>query len=197
MPAIEISTFPLSDSATPELFKEPLEAIKGVEGHVASYYGLQTENNKIAYFVSVWSTYEQRSNLTSDPKYAGLLEKLKSAVTGPPTRHHFDFSGDYAAALSAPSVAIGVATLKDSADAAKLTTLEEDLVKAFDAASGARKPTVYGQSVEDKSKFFIISGWDSLEAHQAVIAGGSLTPLVAPILAIADFSQGHAALQKQ
>ncbi|KAJ7256877.1 hypothetical protein B0H12DRAFT_1232777 [Mycena haematopus] len=197
MPFIEIVTVPVSDAfiANPESFKESLRGIKTVEGYQSAFHGMQIEDKKTGYFVSVWTTYEHREKLISDPKYAGLVEKLKAAFAGPPVRHHIHFTGDPTAALSAPVTVLGVATLKAGESPEKMAALGKEFAEALDATAGTHKPAVYGQSIEDKNKFFLITGWDSVEAHKAMVDGGSLKPIASQILAIVDFSAGHAILQ--
>ncbi|KAJ7342714.1 hypothetical protein DFH08DRAFT_873413 [Mycena albidolilacea] len=197
MPILQITSFPASDAfiATPDIFKAPIDVIKSAEGYKSSFYGLQIEDKKTGYFISVWESYELRQKFLADPRAAGLVEKLKPAVAGKLERHHIDVSGDPTAAFSSPVVSITVLTLKSDAAPEKLAALLEELEKGARTTAGARA-IMWGQSLEDKNNFLLIGGWDSLEAHQEAIKGGAQLATTSQVRALVDASVGHSALKK-
>ncbi|KAF7365131.1 hypothetical protein MVEN_00384400 [Mycena venus] len=197
MPAINIATFPVSDSfSNPDIFKGPMDLLKAAEGYKGAFYGLQIEDKKTGYFVSVWESYELREKMAKDPSYAGVIEQLKPAVAGPFTRDHINTTTDGLTALSAPVVEFVTATLKAGASAEKVSSLVEEFIKGLDGSAGSHAPAVWGQSVENKDKFLLIVGWDSLEAHQAVVKANAFSSTVSAIQELADISIGHSNVKK-
>ncbi|KAJ7675738.1 hypothetical protein DFH06DRAFT_946602, partial [Mycena polygramma] len=172
MPTVQIATFPVSDAfvSKPEIFKAPMEVIKTADGHISSFYGLQVEDAKTGYFVSVWDSYEHHQKLVADPSYASVIEALKPAVTGKLQRNHITVAGDVDAALSSPAVEFVVFTVKPEASGEKLVTLLEELGEGLDVAAGAHPPCFWGQSVEDKNKYLLVVGWDTVEVSLHVHA---------------------------
>ncbi|KAJ7175941.1 hypothetical protein C8R46DRAFT_1080126 [Mycena filopes] len=197
MPTIQIATFAQNFSSNPEAFKAPLEQIKTADGHIGSFYGVQVEDNKIGYFISVWESYEHHQKLTQDASYKKLIEVLKPAAAGGFERNHINVTADPNVALTSPAVEVVLFTLKAGTTAEQVTPLLEELAKGLDAAVGAHAPCVWGQSIEDKSKFLLVVGWDTVEAHwEAVKEGTSLHKVVGSIVPLADLSIGHTHIKK-
>jgi len=198
MPVVQIATFPVSDAfvSNPDIFKAPLGLIKSAEGHQSSFYGLKVEDQKTGYYVSVWETYEHREKFAKNPSYASLIEQLKPAVSGQFVRDHITVTGNPHAALSSPAVEFAAFTLKADGSAEKLSSVFEELAIGLDAAAGAHPPCVWGRSIENPNKFFMIVGWDSVEAHLEIARGGSLHSFVEQIKAVADISIAHSGLKK-
>ncbi|KAJ6559106.1 hypothetical protein DFH09DRAFT_1161925 [Mycena vulgaris] len=170
MPTVQIATFPVSDAflSNPTIFKAPLDVIKTADGHLSSFYGLQVEDQKTGYFVSVWESYRS------------LIEALKPAAAGKLERHHFV-----------------VFTLKPEVSPEKLVPLLEDLGKGLDTSVGAHPPCLWGPSTEDKTKYLLVVGWDTVAAHwEAVKEGTDLHKIVVAIGAVADISIGHSHVTK-
>ncbi|KAK7022259.1 hypothetical protein R3P38DRAFT_3195642 [Favolaschia claudopus] len=111
-------------------------------------------------------------------------------------RDHINVSVDFNPAFSAPAVEYGVLTLKPGQSADKLASLGGELVKMLDAATGVHAPTLWGQSIEDGNKFLLVVGWDSLEAHQAAVSGGSFSGIITQLTEIAELSVKHAHMKK-
>jgi len=199
MPTVQIAVFPVSDSfsSDPDSFKAPLEAIKTADGHIGSYYGVQVEDPKTGYFVSVWESYEHHQKLIGEPSYQSLVEGLKAAVAGKPDRNHITVSGDALVALSAPAVEFVVFTLKAGGSADTFKGLMQELAKGLDTSAGEHPPCFWGQSVEDKSKYLLVVGWDTVAAHwEAVKEGTALNKVVGQIKEHADLTIGHAHIKK-
>ncbi|KAJ7784476.1 hypothetical protein B0H16DRAFT_1492642 [Mycena metata] len=194
MPAIQIISFPVSEefSSKPELFQAPLEAIKTADGHISSFYGVQVEDVKKGYFISVWQSYEHHQKLVQQASYKSVIEGLKPAAGGDSDRNHINVAADPITALTSPALEVVVFTLKEGSTAEQLTPLFEELGKGLDAAVGSHAPCVWGQSIENRSKFLLVVGWDTVEAHwEAVKEGTSLHTTIGKIVALADLSIGH------
>ncbi|KAJ7366959.1 hypothetical protein DFH08DRAFT_836081 [Mycena albidolilacea] len=158
---------------------------------------LAIEDKKTGYFVSVWESYELHQKLIKDPSYAGIVEKLKPAVSGKFERDHITVSKDPNAALSSPAVEFVAFTLKDGASAEKFSALMEELGKGLDLAAGAHPPSVWGQSIEEKNKYLLVVGWDTVESHwEAVKEGTGLYTTVGQIKEVADLTIGHSHVKK-
>ncbi|KAJ7095800.1 hypothetical protein B0H15DRAFT_71903 [Mycena belliarum] len=199
MPTLQIATFPVSEAflSNPEIFKAPMDVIKTAEGHISSFYGLKVEDKKSAYFVTVWESYEHHKRLIGESGYATIIEALKPAVAGKLERYHIDVTADANTTLSAPASEFVVFTLKPDATPEKLVPLLEELGKGLDTAAGAHPPCMWAQSIEDKTKFLLIVGWDTVEAHwEAVKEGTELHATVGKIVAVADLVIGHAHVVK-
>ncbi|KAJ7069763.1 hypothetical protein C8F01DRAFT_527375 [Mycena amicta] len=197
MPCIQIAGFPISEAfvSSPDTFKAPLDVIKTAQGHIKSYYGVQVEDKQSGYFVSVWETYEDHLKLIAEPGYQSLVQILRPATIDSSkfNRNHIDVSTDPLAALSSPAVEFVVFTLKNGpTDADKLVPLLTELESGLNAAAGAHPPCIWGQSREDKSKFLLVVGWDTVEAHwEAVKEGTGLHATVGKIASLADLVIGH------
>ncbi|KAJ7695637.1 hypothetical protein B0H17DRAFT_1198422 [Mycena rosella] len=203
MPTVQTVSFPASDaflealSNDPDKIKDPLTGLLGAKGHISSFYGLQVEDKKIVYFVSVWESLEARQAFTKDPSYAELIEKIKPAAAAPLERHHIDVKGDAKTAFVSPVTELVVFTLKPEGTPEKVVPLFEELAKGLDAAVGARPPCMWGQSIDDKTKFLVHVGWDTVAAHwEAVKEGTDLNKTVGKLGALADFSLGHSRLKQ-
>ncbi|KAF7288539.1 hypothetical protein HMN09_01382900 [Mycena chlorophos] len=212
MPTIQVAQFPVSSDfqAAPQKFASSLDIIKTADGHIRfaplSYYGVQVEDEKNAYFISgdncrctVWESYEHHAKLIAEPSYKTLIESLRPATADSTkfSRHHIDISTDALTALSSPATEIVVFTLKNGAgDADAMAPLMEELKAGLDAAVGAHPPCFFGQGREEKNKFVLVVGWDTVAAHwEAVKEGTSLHATVQKIAAIADIGIGHSLLK--
>ncbi|KAF7314377.1 hypothetical protein MKEN_00910400 [Mycena kentingensis (nom. inval.)] len=201
MPTVQIAQFPISEAftKTPEVFKAPLDVIKTAEGHISSFYGLQVEDKAYGYFISVWESYEHHMKLVAEPSYKSLIEVLRPATadTSKFARHHIEPTKDPLQALGAPATERVIFTLKEGAEPEQLGLLLEELGAGLDAAAGAHPPCVWGQSREDKTKFLLLVGWDTVEAHwEAVKEGTALHATVLKIAAISELVIGHAPLKQ-
>ncbi|KAK7048889.1 hypothetical protein R3P38DRAFT_1880757 [Favolaschia claudopus] len=196
MPIVQISSAPASDLliSSPETFQTVPASLKNAAGYKGGYYGLGLEDGKVAHWVAIWESDEFRQKFGADPASAEAIEQLKKGIAGPPTRIGFNSSTDPTAALTSPAVEIATFTAKGG-ESDKLLSLVGELAKGLEASAGIHKPIVYGPTVEDANKVVLLAGWDSAEAHQAVVKGGSLSGVFGQITAIADFTVGHSALK--
>ncbi|KAJ7927975.1 hypothetical protein B0H13DRAFT_2311841 [Mycena leptocephala] len=179
MPCLQIASFPVSDAflSNPGIFKAPLDAIKTADGHISSFYGLQvkTERPAISFSLGIVRTSPE---VHSGASYANLIETLKPAVSGKLERDHINVVGDVDTALSSPP--------------------SNSSCKGLDVAVGAHPPCAWGQSVEHKSKFLLVVGWDTVAAHwEAVKEGTALHGTIVQIKALADLSIGHSTTFKK
>ncbi|KAJ7459934.1 hypothetical protein FB451DRAFT_1182208 [Mycena latifolia] len=162
-----IATFPVSEAflSNPEIFKAPLDVIKTADGHIRYYL----PSNSVA---QVWQSYEHHKKLIGEPSYTSLIEALKPAAAGKLERHHVDIAGDANTALSSPATEFVVFTVKPEGSPEKLVPLLEELGKGLDISVGAHPPCMWGPSIEDKTKFLLVVGWDTVEAHWEAVKEG-------------------------
>jgi hypothetical protein len=96
------------------------------------------------------------------------MEKAKTAVAGKLEADNITVSSDPAPALTSPVVAITALTLTADGTAEKLTPLLQELENSVEGTAGARA-YVWGQSIENKNKYLLLVGWDSLEVRQRLV----------------------------
>jgi hypothetical protein len=92
------------------------------------------------------------------------VENAKTAVAGKLERDHITVSSDPTPVLTSPVVAITALTLTADGTAEKLTPLLQELENSVEGTAGARA-YIWGQSVENKNKYLLVVGWDSLEVR--------------------------------
>nr|GAT60267.1 predicted protein [Mycena chlorophos] len=200
MPTIQIATFPVTAEfhSAPQTFAASLDIIKTADGHIQSFYGVQTENDKQGYFISVWESFEKQAALRASPNYKVVVEALRSTTSDREkfSRHNIDVSTNAVKALSSPAAEIVIFTLNGEGDAPALTEILNELTAKLDVAPGAVPPAYFGQSREDKTKFVLVAGWESLQAHQdAVKEGTDPHSSIAKIRAVAQPVIGHSHLK--
>ncbi|KAG5652876.1 hypothetical protein H0H81_003239 [Sphagnurus paluster] len=144
---------------------------------------------------SVWESYEHHMKLTQEPAYPEMIKSIAPAVSGPTDLQHVDFDEDATKALDAPATEVVVLTPKSGTAQedfdAKIATLRESLNK-----EPACHVVAVGESREKKGTWFMLIGWDSIEAHMDVAAKDALKEIVKSFFAIADVDLVHTNLVK-
>ncbi|KAK6987733.1 hypothetical protein R3P38DRAFT_3101187 [Favolaschia claudopus] len=199
MPVLLVANGPASDAfiSNPKDFAPPAGLLSGTDGFKAAYQGFAIEDGKQSYTVALWDSMDHATKAIQDPKFAPIVAKMGEAFSGEAARHAIDVSADTTAALTAPVTAILIFTLKAGQSADSLLTHVGELAKNLDGGvAGAKSPSLYGKSATDANKVLLITGWESAEAHQAIVKGGSQSAVFGKIQEAADFTVAHTTLRK-
>ncbi|KAJ7468625.1 hypothetical protein FB451DRAFT_1136776 [Mycena latifolia] len=200
MPIVQRITFPVSSAfaSDPNVFSKPLEIVKSTPGYVRSFHGLQIDDGKTGYFITVWQSVENYTSLVQGTEYSDFLTALKPAASGELEHHHVDAGTvEPSIALSAPTTELVLFTLKAGVTPPEIFPLFEELARGLDGAKDAHPPCLWGPSKDSGNNILVFVGWDTVEAHwEAVKEGTELHRVIQELLKKADFVLGHAHLVK-
>ncbi|KAJ3500153.1 hypothetical protein NMY22_g19356 [Coprinellus aureogranulatus] len=200
MPVVEIATFPASEAfiADPTLLNGPITNILAkADGFISAYVGLQVEDRKTAYLVVVWQSLEAHQKLIADPIYPELGAQLKPALAGAINIQHVEFAGDATVAFNAPVTEVAIAKLKEGKAKEDFVAFIPTIVETSKAVPGIHGPGAYGEVIEEQRSFYLVLGWESVEAHKAVVSsGGPGKEVVAKFLDLVDMTVVHVKFTK-
>ncbi|KAJ7271468.1 hypothetical protein C8J57DRAFT_1319077 [Mycena rebaudengoi] len=201
MSTIQRITFAASSSFTsdPNIFNTPLEILKSTPGYVSAFHGLQVDDGKTGYMITVWQSAEKYASFVQGSTYSKFLEAVKLAAASDPEIHHVHTNAvNLDTALSAPTTELVLFTLKPGVTVEEMSPLFDELVRGLDAAEGAHPPSLWAISKASENKILVFVGWDTVETHwEAVKEGTELHAVVQLLLKKSDFILGHAHLTKK
>ncbi|KAG6896094.1 hypothetical protein C0992_010344 [Termitomyces sp. T32_za158] len=196
MPTVEIVRFPGSDEFVADnlVFKDCLSKLVKSEGCISTYYGIQTEDNRSAYLFVIWETYDHHMKFTKHESYPAAIASLKRAQAGPLDVQHVNFDEDAALAMDAPVTEIVTLVPKLGVDeeARDIMTKLKDKLNAH----GSCHCATMGESRENKGTFFMLLGWDSVQAHYDVVNNGVFPEMIKGLYAVNQVELKHAKLIK-
>jgi len=116
-----------------------------------------------------WDKYEHRKALIDDPvEYLIVMAKLKPAIgRGKFLMSHVQFNDDATAALTAPVTEIVGITLKDGHVKQELDDVLRTLKTKVALETGSFSRAMWGPTIEDASKFWLVIGWQSVEVRNS------------------------------
>ena len=117
----------------------------------------------------VWDKYEHRKALIDDPvEYLIVMAKLKPAIgRGKFLMSHVQFNDDATAALTAPVTEIVGITLKDGYVKQELDDVLRTLKTKVALETGSFSRAMWGPTIEDASKFWLVIGWQNVEVRNS------------------------------
>ncbi|KAK7039883.1 hypothetical protein R3P38DRAFT_3391249 [Favolaschia claudopus] len=203
---IQRITFTASSSFTsdPNVFNAALQILKKAPGFIGSFHGLQIDDGKTGYFITVWSSPEHFSSFaqpTSFPAYTQFLDTLKPyAVNGKLETHHVYTPDtiDPHTALRAPITELVLFKFKPGVTLAQIGPLYDELGVGLDRAKGSHPPCFWAVSKEsNEDEVLVFVGWDTVEEHwDAVKEGTELHAVIQKLLEKSSFVLGHAKLME-
>ncbi|KAF8198683.1 hypothetical protein K438DRAFT_1966647 [Mycena galopus ATCC 62051] len=200
MATIQRITFTASSSfaSDPSILSTPSGIVKSAPGYVSSFHGLQIDDGKTGYFITVWQSAEHYTSFVRGTAHADFLTALKPAAVDEPEIHHVHAGGiNPSTALSAPATELVLFTLKSGVTFTEISPLFDELGRGLDGASGAHPPCLWAPSKDSGNQVLVFVGWDTVEAHwEAVKEGTSLHAVIQRLLEKSDFVLGHVHLVK-
>ncbi|PFH54109.1 hypothetical protein AMATHDRAFT_882 [Amanita thiersii Skay4041] len=198
MPVVEFLQFTASEKLISDrtIANPLLDILKGTEGQISTFYGIQVEDEKTGYLVVVWETYEHHKKLTESPSYKDLLDAFKPLYTGEFTIRHIPCEVDPHTAFTAPTTEFALLRPNGVGKEACQETIGE-LFQLMVTCPGIHLPMSWGVSREDSEAYYMIFGWDNVEAHVNAIHEERLQPMVHKMKEIFQvISVGHVKLTK-
>ncbi|KAG9308633.1 hypothetical protein JVU11DRAFT_11584 [Chiua virens] len=150
-----------------------LPALKGIlktEGvHAPIYYGKQIENSNTGYGFVHWDSYEAHKAVIDGPSFSAIKAALEPCFggSGKQEMYHVQFSG--------PTIALNQPVTEHPRIAKAVVDL---LVEASEKTG---KMLVWGKTVEDASKYIVIVGYPTVQAHWDLIARPAAAAAVAKL----------------
>ncbi|KAF7364174.1 hypothetical protein MSAN_01076700 [Mycena sanguinolenta] len=180
--------------ADPNVFGTALEIVKSKPGFLSSFHGLQIDDGKTGYFITVWQSTEHYFSFAQGSAYSDFLTALKPAAADELEIHHVHTgSVDVTTALTAPTTELVLWTLKAGVTIEEITPLFIELGRSLDIAKGAYPPSVWAPSKDSDKHILVFVGWDSVEAHMEAVKEGTEAHAVIGLFAPkADYLLGHA-----
>ncbi|KAF7353981.1 hypothetical protein MVEN_01084600 [Mycena venus] len=177
MPVIQRITFPVSDafSSNPNIFKAATDIVKTSAGYISSFHGLQIEDKKTGYFVTVWQSSVPFNAFAEGTTYASFMDTLQQAASGDVESHYVDVdAADPSIPLSAPITEFVRFTVKEGIQSGDTYDLFERLTRGLDTADGAHPPSYWGSSRNSPGNHILVYvGWDTVEAHWEAVKEGN------------------------
>ena len=116
-----------------------------------------------------WEKYEHwhKALIDNPVEYPIIMAKLKPAIgRGNFLMSHVQFNDDATAALTAPVTEIVGITLKDGHAKQELDDVLRTLTNKIESEAGSLSPAVWGPTIEDSNKFWLIIGWQSVKVRK-------------------------------
>ncbi|KII84621.1 hypothetical protein PLICRDRAFT_179431 [Plicaturopsis crispa FD-325 SS-3] len=169
MTVTEICTFSASDAyRTDQSIVKPFaQTLIGTPGFISLYHGLQVEDPTVGYIFIVWESFEAHKALIDSPAQGPILDTLKPLFAGQFTSViHAKFTTDPTAALSAPTTEYLFTTPKEGSSKEALSEIFSKLaLRDFPEVLGAAD----GPCIERDDTLVLVVGWESVEAHRALM----------------------------
>ena len=128
-----------------------------------------TSNSTLAkvMIVPAWEKYEHHKKLIDDPvEYPIIMAKLKPAIgRGKFLMSHVQFNDDATDALTAPVTEIVGIAIKDGHVKQELDDVLRTLTTKIASEAGSILPAVWGPTIEDANRFWLIIGWQSVKVR--------------------------------
>jgi len=164
---VEIANFPASDAykADPSVFHPALELIAGRKGALKIWHGLQHEDSSTVYLVIAWEKLSDHEALIHDKEgYAKLGAALAPVRSGDLNLFHLSFKPISIPEVhfNAPITEFVLQTLKEGKANADLEAIVWNKDINTDGAQ-----FIVGKVVEKENQYYLLKGWESVEAHQA------------------------------
>jgi len=200
MPVYEVASWTASDALLKDkaTLKPGFEFSIKVEGCLGGYYGLQEEDKKTAHIFVPWTKYEHHKNLMDDPvQYPIVMAKLKPAIgRGKFFMSHVEFNEDATAALNAPVTEILGVTLKLGHTRQEFDNIMSTITSKASSDRGNYGPAVWGPTIENPNKFWVLIGWKSSKAHSEAMSQEKYQGILQSLRDIADLKMVHASFWK-
>ncbi|KAJ6462432.1 hypothetical protein C8R45DRAFT_878603 [Mycena sanguinolenta] len=179
--------------ADPNVFDKSLEILKSKPGFVSSFHGLQIDDGKTGYIITVWQSVEHYSFFVQGSAYSDFLAALKPAAADELEIHHVHTGGvDVNTALTAPTTELVLWTLKSGVTIEEITPLFMELGRSLNTSKGAHPPSLWAPSKDSGNHILVFVGWDSVEAHmEAVKEGTEAHDVISLFAPKADYALGH------
>ncbi|KAF9485818.1 hypothetical protein BDN70DRAFT_870708 [Pholiota conissans] len=199
MPVHEVITFTPSDAfiADPvSTFQNAREFLSKVEGCLSIYGGL-AEEEKTAYGVITWETFEHHQAVTQLDGYPGIIGLAPIFGEGDRKLYHVDFNESPDAPIGMKVTEVLTMTLKEGKTKEELAEVLSVLAPKITAEEGCTKPLAWGETREEPGKtFFLLLGWESSKRHYEVVGQSSYETPIANLFAVVDIKMHHAAFKK-
>ncbi|KAF8889992.1 hypothetical protein CPB84DRAFT_1785118 [Gymnopilus junonius] len=156
-------------------FKPMIDYVSSADGCLRILSGLEAEpDERNFWMVVVWESHELHQAMMARPDYPTMVGRLKPFFRdGILKMNHVKFNRDTDTAFKAPVTAIAFITLKGNTTLKDLDKLLNFTQQLCDPEKGGHPPTAWGNTEEDEKQVLVISGWDSVEARQAVMANAA------------------------
>ncbi|KAG6829894.1 hypothetical protein H0H92_003027 [Tricholoma furcatifolium] len=197
MPTVEIVRFPGSDAFVdnPLIMKDCLSILVKSEGCISPYYGVQVEDDRTGYLFVIWETIDHHTKLMNAEVYPELKQSLGLACSGPLDMQHVDFDGDAAAVFASPAMELVTMVPHSGVDLKEFHDLITDLRTNLLAASSCHFVTL-GESTENKGTWFLLVGWDSVEAHYEAVGKGAVVEIIKDLHRVSKIELKHSIISK-
>ncbi|KAJ3542491.1 hypothetical protein NMY22_g3502 [Coprinellus aureogranulatus] len=180
MPVVEIATFPASEAfiADPTLLNGPITNILAkADGFISAYVGFQVEDQKTAYLVVAQNQLSSGAIKIQHVEFAGRCHPSPSTL----------LLTEVANCQAEGGQGQGGFRRIHSYDSRKR-------LKPFQVI---HDPGAYGEVIEEQRSFYLVLGWESVEAHKAVVSsGGPGKEVVAKFLDLVDMTVVHVKFTK-
>ncbi|KAF9565779.1 hypothetical protein CPC08DRAFT_747796 [Agrocybe pediades] len=200
MPVVEVATWTASKSYLEnpaEVLKPVSEFFKKTGGWESFHYGVTEEDGTTFFLLLGWESLDAHKALIAAPGYpqsTGLMAAMD--LTEPLSMNHIEFNRDYLSALTAPVTEIVLLTLNEGKTKEDLNRVFDSLAAKVDEVNSKYEPCAWGQSLEAPDKFYLIIGWDSVQAHEDAVKDESFHPVLTELQATANLKILHTKLQK-
>jgi heme-degrading monooxygenase HmoA len=149
-----------------------------IDGVVARYKGTNVAQPDEHVWVIIWNSKEQLQTFVTT-KAAELTAPFRALADSPPSFANIVIPADsqHDKALNSPVVSFSFATPKEGITQSVIAPIVEKLVQYQNEAKVSRG-YVSGK-VEDKPNTLLsVSGWDSVEAHQAAVSSDKVSAVL-------------------
>ncbi|PFH54108.1 hypothetical protein AMATHDRAFT_45122 [Amanita thiersii Skay4041] len=199
MPIIEIHQFPASDAyiTNQSAAKPVLDSVKGAEGLISLYYGLQEEDKETGYFVTVWESFQAHKEFVLGPINFGLTNKFAVLhAEGPQAQCRVRFNADTDAAFNAPITEFSFIKTRAGVSAEQRQEVIDNLLSALGTIPGIHAPAAFGETKERPGVFVLTIGWESLENHAQVAQSENAMAIIRKMDSVAETTVAHVKLTR-
>ncbi|KAF5393354.1 hypothetical protein D9757_000544 [Collybiopsis confluens] len=196
--ALQCAVFEASDAFINNRaqFGNGLNRLSGVDGHIATYWGLQVseEGSKKGIIITLWESSGHYEKFVGSDAHSGGWSILKSAATGDIKRAQF--TRVTGATIPAADAAITQLALVTPNAGVAHDQVKEAGSKVYSAFESKNLPAVFGETTGQDGLFLYLVGWSSYEESRGTVKGEPFHTAITELRKIADLQVTHTVLDK-
>ncbi|KAF5386306.1 hypothetical protein D9757_008582 [Collybiopsis confluens] len=196
--ALQCAVFEATDAfvSNRAQFADGLNLLSGVDGHLATYWGLQVseEGSKKGVILTLWEASGHYAKFVGSDSYNSGWSILKSAATGEIRRAQFT----RVAGSTIPAADAGVtqlALVRPNSGSSQ-DQIKGAGTKVYSAFESKNLPAVLGETTGSDGFYIFLVGWSSYDESRSTVAGEPFASAIADLRKLASVDVTHAVLDK-